>query len=167
MVAIAAARGGEWWPRNRRSGEGKKRFTSFSASRPGSCSAKLLETMADAAMCLFCPSAPVRRAVPVAGQMVSDQGRTCTPERLWQCWRAFLRRGQDSKRAHASMPTPRALGNANLPRERALWALWALRRRNADIQLLHAVSRLQNATWAMCEVSGWQRQGQCMMLCAR
>lgn len=159
MVAIAAEVGGEWWPRNRRPEDGNKRLTSFSASRPGLCSAKLLEDGRCGQMLILSVSA-------------ATEGSQCRPD--GQSSRSYVYSGAPGtaggrsemlgKLARRSMP------HASCPRERRPAQRVGAATpggRMADVQLMHAVSRLQNATWRMREVSGWQKQGRCMMLSER
>jgi hypothetical protein len=99
-------------------------------------------------------SAQLRNAVQ-SGAVVSRQGRTYAPLRP-RDGEVFHRKGSPQKRAMFAPRAPRAQSSAESvgARNPGHWI--------SNVQLLRAVSRLQNATWPLRKVSGWSTQGLCI-----
>ena len=95
-----------------------------------------------------------------SGAIINRQGRTYAPVRP-RDGEVFQREGNPQKKAMFAPRAPRAqscaesMGASN-PGQ------WI-----SSVQLLSAVSRLQNATWPLRKVSGWRTQGLCIEVHSR
>ena len=135
---------------------GVRSITKKCASRPAYCCAKVLVLIYLTAKLLILPSAPLRNTSG-SSVVVSLQS-----SRLYRCFLC----------APETVRASRAKGSC---RRRPCWLLVPSRARlcrvfgrsksramDVIVQLLRAVSRLQNATWPLRSLTGWRVQGQCI-----